>query len=326
MKKIHPMMVVLILVVALTGCMGQDGEDVDTSSPPPDAEIEKGLSLSPRNYTEEGFSDFFQRVELSCDYATWAGDWTELKVPNSAPYVLIDLSDTYGYIPIILVSTPLDDGEASSGTIMDYINTINDFVESEDIPFISIGVEVNSLYKTHPQAYSMLVDTFSSAAQSIKEVSPDTNVIVTFQLERMKGLEGGLFGGNSEDGTPQWDLIDDFSLADIIAFTTYPCLVERDPSDIPVDYYLEILSHTSKDIAIVESGWFRTGPEGWESSSEEQAEFLDILLSSMDAISPRFVVWSFLYDQQVQYPFDTMGLLAEDQNTSMVWSTWLEYN
>jgi hypothetical protein len=35
------------------------------------------------------------------------------------------------------------------------------------------------------------------------------------------------------------------------------------------------------------------------------------------------VVWSFLYDQSVQQPFDTMGLLDVEEKHTEAWDAWL---
>ncbi|HPR41070.1 MAG TPA: hypothetical protein PK718_00790 [Candidatus Methanofastidiosa archaeon] len=323
MRKLMAVALIVSMALTLSGCVGGGQEkDVTTTSPPDQSEGVQGLALSPMNY-QDGFVDFFQKAALSGGYVSWAGDWNVLKDDDSAPYVVIALSETYGITPVILVSTPFDSGGTiSAGELDEYSNTIAEFVRGGTVPYISIGVEMNSLYERDTQMYSEYVDLFNTTAQMIREVSPGSLVMATFQLESMKGLQGGLFGEDSGDGNTQWTLLDDFEEADILAFTTYPCLVEKDPSDLPDDYYSEILSHTQKDVAIVESGWFRNGPAGWESSSQEQAEFVEFLTNHTDELSPRFIIWSFLYDQDVQYPFDSMGLLAADEESSPAWEAW----
>jgi len=52
----------------------------------------------------------------------------------------------------------------------------------------------------------------------------------------MKGLHGGPFGGTNDESLSQWGLLDDFPDADALAFTTCPCLVFKDPSEMPEDY------------------------------------------------------------------------------------------
>jgi len=139
----------------------------------------------------------------------------------------------------------------------------------------------------------------------------------------MRGLGGGLFGGVNDDSRSQLSLLDDFPDADLLAFTTYPCLVFTDPSEIPVDYNTGILEHMDKPVAFTEVGWFREDIPGWESGPEEQAEFIDRFFELTGDVEPVMVVWSFLYDQSVQRPFDTMGLLDAEEAHTEAWDAWL---
>ena len=69
-------------------------------------------------------------------------------------------------------------------------------------------------------------------------------------------------------------------------------------------------------------GWFRYGFTGWESSVEEQVEFIERFYELTDEMPIEFVTWSFLYDQNVQPPFDQMGLLAIGEDSSAALDAW----
>ena len=116
-------------------------------------------------------------------------------------------------------------------------------------------------------------------------------------------------------------MLDDFEF-DIAVFTTYPCLIFTDPSEIPADYYTEITEYTSKPVAFTEMGWFRDGFTGWESSVDEQAEFIDLFFEATEEMPVEFVTWSFLYDPDAQIPFDQMGLLAVGEDSSAALDAW----
>lgn len=70
---------------------------------------------------------------------------------------------------------------------------------------------------------------------AIKSASPTTTVFTIFQLERMAGMQGGLYGGNNNAST-EWSLLAKFKM-DAVGFTTYPDLVFKDPTDIPANFY-----------------------------------------------------------------------------------------
>jgi hypothetical protein len=120
----------------------------------------------------------------------------------------------------------------------------------------------------------------------------------------------------------QWFLLEKFK-TDICAFTTYPCLIFKDPSEIPRDYYTEISNYTTKPIAFTEIGWHsEASPLGWESSEAEQAEFIETFHSITKDMNVEITIWSFLYDQKTIEPFRSMGLLHEDGTARPALDSW----
>lgn len=251
-------------------------------------EFHKGVSLSPISFSQEDFLDFFTKAKEAGKIITWAGEWQELKNKNSAPYVVQKLSRQYNYEPIIITSMPEQYDE-------DYKNTIISFIQESEIKYIGIGNEINLDYQN---SYS---ETFSKIYDDIKQISPNTQVFTIFQLEEMKKEN-------------QWNLIFDFGKSDLIAFTTYPIILYQSPSEIPNNYYSEIQQYTTKQIAFTEIGWPR--------KNNEQIEFLKQFSILSSSINPGLIIWPFLYDQNVQEPFNTMGLLQKGQETSDALDEW----
>ena len=335
------LVVPLVIVIAVAAALymrrpesppdnGGPTEEPDGISQPPSENPEetpplKGVSLSPRSLEE--FAEFFAKADEAGEVVTWAGDWGLLGVEASAPHVVTVLSVQHGLEPIVIVTyftqgtgelvRPLNETNRQA-----YINYAVDFVEAYEPSYIGLGIEVNSFWMNSEEGYRDFVELFDDVAPLIKEASPGTKVFTVFQLERMKGLHGGLFGGTNDADLSQWELLEDFPEADAHAFTSYPCLIYNEPSEMPEDYYTEILDHTSKEALIVESGWFREGPEGWGSDEGEQADFVHALFDLTEGLDPSFVVWSFLYDQEVEYPFDTMGLLDVDGGHLQPFEAW----
>lgn len=249
----------------------------------------KGVSLSPISYSSEDFTNFLIKAKEAGNLISWAGDWHELKKENSPAHTLVGLSKQYEFEPVIITSLP-DINEEE-----DYLNTIKKIAKENKPKFIGLGNEINNDYKN---SYK---ETFSKAYDEIKKVSPDTEVFTIFQLEKIRQKN-------------DWTLISDFPKADFIAFTTYPVILYQTPSEIPEDYYSEILKHTDKQIAFTEIGWQR--------KNSEQIDFIEKFSRQISSIDIKFKIWPFLYDQNVQYPFDTMGLLQKNQETSESFEKW----
>lgn len=291
----------------------------------------KGFSLSPKSFDAKEFDDFFVKTAEAGDVVMWAGDWNTLFDTQSAPYVIVQLCEVKPCVPVIELQfftqssgaliRPLDEGNVQA-----YADSAMAFAAMFKPDYLGIGIEVNMLYEKSPEDFEKFIELYKNVYFVVKEVSPKTKVFTVFQLERMKGLHGGLFGGENDDSLAQWDLISKFD-SDIIAFTTYPGLIYKSPSEIPADYYTDIRSHidASKPIAFTEIGWHSAAsPKGWESSEEEQAEFVSTFFNLTHSIKPELMVWSFLYDQTTIESFDTMGMFTSAGKEKLAWDVWKE--
>lgn len=271
----------------------------------------KGVSVSPINFSESDFLDFFETAKEAGSVIAWAGNSDNFQRENSAPFVLVSLSQKYGYIPLIITDHNNPDNLIS-------------FVEKYNIKFVGIGNEINRLERDEFKDYEI---AFPKIYDGIKSVSPDTTVFTVFQLENLRGLNGGLFGGENDESKNNWDLIDKFTKSDAVGFTTYPGAIYKDPSDIPDDYYSKIAQHTKKPIIFTEIGWpSDTEAEGWESTESEQARFVNKYFELTANLPVELSIWVFLYDQNVQAPFTSVGLFDRDGSQKQAWQVWKEYS
>jgi hypothetical protein len=285
---------------------------------------EYGISLTPEGFDGPSMERFMAMVPEAGGVLSWAGEGTELTTEKSAASVVIGLAKQRQWTPVVVAG-------AKTSIMKDALKraalqeAIVSFAKRERPPYLAIGNEINFSYP-HAEERDIVVEFFKSTAKRVKEVSPQTRVFPVFQLEWMKGLRGGLFGGKDDANATDWDLIGRFPDADLIAFTSYPALAYKNPEDVPADYYSEIAKHTSKPIAFTEIGWLRVGPRaaGWESSAEEQATFIKRIPDLFSAIKPAFVIWPFLFDQAIGPPFEHMGLLPPASSTSPGWEAWKE--
>jgi hypothetical protein len=319
----------IIGIILNSGCV----TNTPTPKTTPEENVLKGVSLSPRSFQSVDFTDFLNKTRQTGNIVSWAGDWNELSnTENSGPVVVASLatSSSHQYIPVIeaqfftqsngTLLRPLN-----NTTIQSYKNSAVTFAETYTPWYLAFGIEVNVLYEKSPQDFETFVQLYQEVYTAIKIVSPATKIFPIFQLEKMKGLNGGLYGGINDPTNSQWSLLEKFPDADLIAFTTYPGLIYNDPSEIPTEYYTEITSHTNKSIAFTEIGWHsNTSPLGWESSEAEQAAFLTTFFNLTKELNAEFVIYSFLFDQDTIEPFNSMGLIDQDGNKKLAWDTWLQ--
>jgi hypothetical protein len=299
-----------------------------TTTLPPPAAL-KGVAVSPRSYTGGDFAAFFTKAKQAGGVVTWSGDWAELSGPNGGPYVVAELaaSNDLEIVAIAQFFTQ-STGELlkplNNSVKQAYVAGAVAFADKYEPAYMGFGIEVNALHELSPTDYDAFKAFFPEVATAVRAASPETRVFTVFQLERLRGLRGGLFGSENDPTGNDWALLGDFPEADLLAFTTYPCIIYKDPADVPADYYSELILHTSKPLIFTEAGWFRTGFEGWESSPEEQARFVALYKTKTEPLEPELLIWSFLYDQDAPQPFTTMGLLRKDDSNSLAWEAWLK--
>jgi hypothetical protein len=307
-----------------------DGSTVTTTSQPSDdPEPLRGFTLSPRSYESDDFAEFLDLVGANAHMLGWAGDAMALEQEDSPALVVHALGDQYGVMPLVVTGVsstetgqllrPLD-----QGTFEDYIAAAAAYAAEFQPSYLGYGVEIDSLYHAAPDDFDRFVDLFAAVAAAVGETSPETRLIVGFQLERMKGLNGGLFGGVNDESAALWELIDRFPDADIIGFSTYPGLVFEHPDDLPGDYYRSLSDRTDgRPVAFTEMGWHAEGDYGpYSGTDAAQARFVERFPTLIDGLDVVFYLWAFLFDQAVQEPFSSMGLIGADGTRRAAWDVW----
>ncbi|MBI5060209.1 hypothetical protein HZB60_10565 [candidate division KSB1 bacterium] len=322
----------LLLVLLLTSLGCREDESSEETLPPVIGSV-KGVSISPRSFGQADFEQFLGLVADGGDWLTWAGDWIQLGDTSAGPHAVETFEADYHFstVPIAtLFGSDLQPLRPLSDSMLTAYASQAAFYARRYYPeFMGLGIEVNRIYDSAaPDAYQAFVEFFPRAADSVKAASPDTRVFTVFQLEWLKGLRGGLYGGVNDTTRNQWQLAADFPAADFIALTTYPGLIYRDPTEIPADYYAGLAARLGKPIAFTEVGWHSAAsPAGWESSEGEQAEFLTRWISLIAPLDPVLVIWPFLFDPAAQEPFNTMGLWrTSDGQAKAAWLVWSSAN
>lgn len=296
-----------------------------TSSRPPQSL--RGVSLSPKSTSAIDFASFVNLAAASVDVVSWAGDWMELTEPESGgPVLIATLGKEYHFLPLPELGFqnngtlihPLDAGNQQL-----FLSNVTAYAKMWQPAYLGIGIEMNTLYEKDPTDFNTFVSLFNEAVPAIKAVSPKTKIFTCFQLEKMKGYT--LWKNAPPDpAKAEWDLISRFH-ADLIAFTTYPDLIFKNPSEIPADYYSSIAEHVNKPIIFTEIGWHAAAsPAGWESSDAEQAAFVSRFLDLVKPLESPILIWSFMYDPKAIEPFNSMGLYSSNGTARPAAAIWLK--
>lgn len=290
----------------------------------------KGIAMIPRTPDAPKYDELFAAASGLGGVVAWTGDWGDLAKPTSGAEVLVAAGRPYNFTPVVMVTLHNNTKPSkllrplTEQLIEQYSSDAASFVQQNHPAYFGMGVEVNNLQRDDPSGYQDFVKLFNQSTESIKKVSPNTKVFTVFQLERMKGLNGGLQGGVNTPSNNMWQLINDFSQADVIGFTTYPYLIYKTPGDIPSDYYTEIVNHVTKPVIFTETAWPSVGEaKGWDSTPAMQADYVDKFFALTKTLDPKLAIWPFAFDPQVAAPFANVGLSAVDGVHKPAWDRWL---
>jgi len=181
--------------------------------------------------------------------------------------------------------------------------------------YLSLGNEVNDYFYFHPEDLDSYLSLVGEAYSAIKEVSPNTKVLVVFSYDHL--VENS-----------QWELFQKFNdKVDLVGLTTYPYRRFSSPEVIPDDYYLRIKQYTDKPIAFTEIGWSSVGAN----SEKNQADFLIRFLELTKGLDMEMVNWLFLHETTVSGipgyisnpDVGTVALKKADGSKKEVYDVWI---
>lgn len=328
--KVSRSLLIVAVVAVLAASAGALALVNLSPAPQGSPQVVKGVSFTLPADPSMNLTKFLQKAAGAGSVVTWAGDWSELALPSGAPAVLAALGPTYGLKPVVIAqlfdqSTGLLLRPLDNSTFHSYVDSAVAFARQHSPDYMGFGIEVNILYEKSPSDFARFVQLFDATHSAVKAASPKTQVFTVYQLERMKGLQGGLFGGTNDPSRSEWSLLAQVN-ADVLAFTTYPSLVFHAPSEMPLDYYSEIASHTTKPIAFTEIGWHSgPTPAGWGSNESSEAAFVDTFFSLTHGLKVKLAVWSFLFDLPTGVPFSSMGLYKAGGAPKQAASEWSKF-
>ena len=198
--------------------------------------------------------------------------------------------------------------------------------------YMALGMEVDLYEAARPDDFDNFVSLYFEAYDAVKDISPETLVFPTFQMEAIQNLLSPAGQPAGPAAPSRWHLVLNFEpKVDILAITTYPSFVFATPDDIPPDYYDQLRRYSDAPIAIAAAG-YSSGPgrEGInEGTEEEQEAFLHRLFQDAERLEMTFVVWFASTDPSfVQEPpldlLQYIGLRRADGSAKPAWEVWVQ--
>ena len=288
-----------------------------------------GVGFSPVSEQPYDVIDFFKNAGAAGNTVVWSGDWKEFEYARGFPTLVAEQSYLNKLTAVIEVTPFNPSGGRLLRSLDDktqdkYVAGAADFASRYQPRYLGLGIGSDALYARSPADFEKFVALFDRTYDQVKAVAPGTKIFTVFQLEKMNGLNGGLYGGVNDPSKNLWFLLDKFPRADLIAFNTYPGMIYQTPTEIPCDYFTGISTRTARPLAFSGTGWKSAeAPSGLPGGEKQQAEYVEVFTALTGDLNPEFSAWSYLYDPVAPAePFNSMGLLRGDGTPRPAWYAW----
>lgn len=305
-----------------------------------------GISSLPPQLTEQSYEDTFKLIGSASDLVLIqrTPPWSELAAGSISQETVattrreVDLAQQNG-LEIFIAIDPTD---ATTGRaelaglppelagqrfgdegVRDALTHYAQFVATNyDPKYLAFGVEINAYQRAQPDDFERFVTLYHEAYRAVKDISPDTLVFPTFQLEEMQG-----YLPLDAPKPTQWNLLSRFAPSlDMLAVSSYPRSVFPSVDNLPADYFDQLTKYTNKPIAIVSTG-YPSAPAPDDSTEALQSTYLLRLLNYVQELGMSMVVWFVSQDggsaddpahQRLQY----LGLRRQDGTAKPAWEIW----
>ncbi len=200
--------------------------------------------------------------------------------------------------------------------------------------FLGLASEINSLAaRGDPELYAAVKLMCDRLAPRIREISPETRVFVSFQVDEAWARVPGL-----PSRVDHFELTRDFDI-DVLGLSSYPSFFFEDPSDIPPDYFSKLMVASGKPVLVAEGGW-SSDPAGTGETAESlaaQARFMERFFVLVDSVQPELVILLLFADLDLEAwkavappnsdpervrPFTSMGLAHADLSPKPALNIW----
>lgn len=350
MKTIIALLICFLIRGIFTSCDKEENGNTEYQVLKPENTVARGERLFGINISESqaGFiSSFEKATEAGTQLVEINMPWSEIEVSEGVyvdPNGIFSSTTFYGSnsikvgLSLAVINTVqwevpdyLKDEPVNSQKFIDAFNNLVDWVldtfpENVEIPFLSVGNEVDLVLETNDE-WTSYTEFFEEAASHIKTNYPQTNVGVKTTVM------GGLYGTEKSE----IQLINQFS--DVVMLNYYPQDFQfkvLEPEIVHSHFGDIVTWFPGKEIWMTEVG-YQSGSNLCESSEEKQGHFYHNMFEAWDSYNEQIkvVIIDWLYDQSpklieewkhyygndpalVEY-LSTLGLLNYDGTEKAAW-------
>lgn len=167
--------------------------------------------------------------------------------------------------------------------------------------YMGLASEINTLAALgDPVLYAEILSMINALAPQVRQISPGTQVFVSFQVDQANGRLG------STGGIDHFALIDQFDI-DALGLSSYPVFAFNDPSEVPDDYFTSFDNATDLPLLMVEGGWSSVDVPWSTGTPQKQADFFTRFETLLDGVNA--VAWVMLTFTDLD--IDSFGLTPE---------------
>ncbi len=246
----------------------------------------------------------------------WGDTFVQKLIRGNGMFPLIHLSFFDKYVNLVV--PPDIEGASLNDPVWReaYKKAALDVVKIIRPAYISAGNEVNRWFEKYgiggDNGFENFISLYEDIYDSIKQISPKTNVFCVFAREIAPGKEANL------------DVLNLFNpeKLDILVITSYPYPGRKSPDKVPDDYYKKVSDYMpQKPFGFSEIAWSSADYAGGEKS---QADFLrDVInrLTANQGIKLHLLGWTWMHDLS---DTDTVniGLIKYDNTEKESYSVW----
>lgn len=164
--------------------------------------------------------------------------------------------------------------------------------------WFGLASEINTMAALgDPTLYAEVLDLINTLSPQVRQISPASQVFVSFQADQANGVLG------STGGIDHFALIDDFDV-DALGLSSYPVFAFDDPSEVPADYFAVFDQATALPLIMVEGGWSSENVPWSQGTPDQQRRFFTVYEGLLDGVDAE--AWVMLTFTDID--FNNFGL------------------